>query len=91
MLPFPSCMCNVKGNGCSGIYPKMSHSRKKPANIHSNKFHKLTVCNCAHVFMMAKYRTAMGIENKNGRLNVGFCIILQIFLWTNFLKIIEHI
>lgn len=51
--------------GAPGMYPNMSNSRKKPANIHSNIFHKLTICNCAHMFMVSQDRIVMGIENQN--------------------------
>lgn len=48
--------------GAPGIYPNMSHSRKKPANIHSNKFHKLTICDCAYMFMVSWYGMAMELR-----------------------------
>lgn len=78
------------------MYPNMSHCRKKLANIYSNKFHKLTICNCAHMFMVSQYRTATGIENKKWRLYVGFWVIAETYpcrgIWKKkSLKTYEHL
>lgn len=48
--------------GAPGIYPNMSHSRKKPAHIHWNKFHKLTICDYAYMFMVSWYGMAMELR-----------------------------
>jgi hypothetical protein len=76
---FLSVCIKQKARGVPAIYSNMSHSRKKLSNIHSNKFHKLTICNCAYIFMVSWYRIAMGIEKENWRLYGGFSIILQTY------------
>lgn len=48
--------------GAPGIYPNMSHGRKKPAHIHSNKFCKLTICDYAYMFMVSWYGMAMELR-----------------------------
>lgn len=72
--------------GAPGMYPNMSHSRREPANSHSNKFHKLTICNYAHMFMVSQYRITMGIENKNWRLYASFWFIIQMYLLKKFVE-----
>lgn len=86
----PVCV-KQKAMGATGMYPNMSHSTKRLAHIHWNKFYKLAICNCAHMFMVSQYRTAMGIENKNWRLNVSFWITVQIYPCGELKKIFEHI
>lgn len=82
-------LVSVKGEakGAPGMDPNMSQSRKKLSNIHSNKFHKLTICNCVHMFMCSWYRIAMGIGEKELQVICSFLnSILDLPLQGNFFK-----